>query len=453
MFVRTVALVAAVVVLVAGCADTAKPPPVTTTPKPDSIIRLVNLNAAMGFKMGEGDPAGTDATPEDIAFLADDIVRQNGDIAHLQEMALPAAQELRTVLAKKTGDEWQLNWAKSGTATYYPGKDKNEAPSPGYDNTQSGNAQLVRIGDGIRAQKAITLDDADNEQGMVLPSGGRSFLGAEITTANGTINIYNTHLALAEVPDDVRAKDVQHIQAFTEARATPTVLTGDFNQTVDFVAGQPYPYRLTVDAIRAFTHDYGYTDVARDKGPTSNEKRKALGPKRIDFILARGVLASDTERFVSHESDHWGLVTTIAPDTGAPSDPPPSPSTSTTTTTTPAPAGPTVAGAIQRYETYLHAVGAEDLATVCDIAGPAAKQAEDEGFGPCETTMPMMFQMISPAQKQALTTATVDPAQVTGGGTRVEIPTAAIRASVVFTSSDLGDSTLDYLDGQWYVTD
>ncbi|MFG2595957.1 hypothetical protein [Streptomyces sp. NPDC048462] len=69
-------------------------------------------------------------------------------------------------------------------------------------------------------------------------------------------------------------------------------------------------------------------------------------------------------------------------------------------------------GAIQRYEQYLHAVGREGINTVCEVAGPAAKQAEDQGFGPCTSTFVVTFQMISPAQKKALRTATVDPKRV-----------------------------------------
>lgn len=36
---------------------------------------MVNLNAAMGFGLGPGDSRGTDATTEDIARLADDILK------------------------------------------------------------------------------------------------------------------------------------------------------------------------------------------------------------------------------------------------------------------------------------------------------------------------------------------------------------------------------------------
>ncbi|HVV10489.1 hypothetical protein [Amycolatopsis sp.] len=127
-------------------------------------------------------------------------------------------------------------------------------------------------------------------------------------------------------------------------------------------------------------------------------------------------------------------------------------STSTSQQPTSTQQSPT-AGAVARYETFLHAVGKEDLATACEIAGPAAKQAEDQGLGPCEQTFPITFQMISPTQKRALRSATVDRARITEDSpTKVEIPASAVRASVKFTDSDLGDATLEYRGGQWYVT-
>jgi predicted RNA-binding protein YlqC (UPF0109 family) len=68
--------------------------------------------------------------------------------------------------------------------------------------------------------------------------------------------------------------------------------------------------------------------------------------------------------------------------------------------------------------------------------------------------MAMMFTMISPTQKKALRTATVDPGKVTGKSGTVEIPAQAIRAGAVkFTSRDLGDTTLTLMNGQWFVTD
>ena len=447
--------------LVAGCDGSTPPPPRPTAAAHDDVVRIVNLNAAMGYMNLAGNSRGTDALTSDFELLADDILAQRGDVANLQEMALPAARELAGILAEKTGDEWQLNWAFSGNATYYTGQKGESGPRPDYRDVPAGNAQLIRIGDGITAQKPLTddgkKDDGKNaDQGIMLPSGGRSFVGAEITTAVGPIAVYNTHLALADqVSDEERAADIAAIQEVTEANSDPTVLTGDFNQNIDFVPGQPYPSPKTVDAIRAFMDTHGYTDTARDEGPTSNEKRKHLGTKRIDYILARGVATTDTVRFVSHESDHWGLATTLDLTATAvsPGTSTPAPTTTTTTTTSTAPAGPTAEGAIARYEEFLHATGTGDVATMCEIAGPAAKKAEDEGFGPCERTMPVMLSMISAEQKAALAAATIDPAKVTEKGATVLIPATAIRAAVTFTSGDIGDAELSYLDGQWFVTD
>ncbi|MFI6875299.1 hypothetical protein ACIBL6_17860 [Streptomyces sp. NPDC050400] len=88
------------------------------------------------------------------------------------------------------------------------------------------------------------------------------------------------------------------------------------------------------------------------------------------------------------------------------------------------------------------------------MAGPAAKQAEDEGFGPCTSTFVVTFQMIPPAKKKALRTATVDPLRVTmPTPDKAEIPTAAIKASVTFSEDELGDSTLEYLKNNWFITD
>jgi hypothetical protein len=110
-------------------------------------------------------------------------------------------------------------------------------------------------------------------------------------------------------------------------------------------------------------------------------------------------------------------------------------------------------GAVERYETYLHAVGEEDVATACEIAAPAAKKAEDEGFGPCEKTLPITFQLFSSAQRKALQSATVDRGSVTVGSTKTEIPAKAVRAGVKFTDHDLGDAVLELRGGAWYVTD
>ncbi|MET7302651.1 hypothetical protein [Embleya sp. NPDC005575] len=137
-----------------------------------------------------------------------------------------------------------------------------------------------------------------------------------------------------------------------------------------------------------------------------------------------------------------------APTASGPQSPP------ATSGTQPSPQGASTEAAIQRYEQYLHAVGREDVTTVCEIAGPAAKKAQNEGFGPCTSTIPVMFQMISAPQKKALQTATVDPKRVSvRPPDKVKIPAEAVRATVTFSESDLGSNTLQYLGNAWYIVD
>ncbi|UGQ12174.1 hypothetical protein LO772_00755 [Yinghuangia sp. ASG 101] len=176
-----------------------------------------------------------------------------------------------------------------------------------------------------------------------------------------------------------------------------------------------------------------------------------------------------------------GAASSAAPSVSAsaPTPPPPpsatatnSPSASASSATTPAQTTPapdssappstaggtapkTTQGAIARYEEFLHATGREDLDTMCEISSFAAKKAEEEGFGACRSAYTYVLQeLISPEQKAALRTATVDPGKITvQGPARVDIPAAAVKASVTFAEDELGTSTLEYIDGNWYVTD
>ncbi|MEU9091585.1 hypothetical protein ACIOEW_39960 [Streptomyces sp. NPDC087901] len=118
------------------------------------------------------------------------------------------------------------------------------------------------------------------------------------------------------------------------------------------------------------------------------------------------------------------------------------------------PAPRTKEGAIQRYEQYLHALGREDIDKVCEVAGPAARKAQDQGFGPCASTYAVVFQMMSSTQKKALRTATVDPQRiVVRTPDKIDMPVEAVRASAAFSESDLGSYTLEYLKNDWYITD
>jgi hypothetical protein len=145
--------------------------------------------------------------------------------------------------------------------------------------------------------------------------------------------------------------------------------------------------------------------------------------------------------------------TATPPVTVTASSTPPTPTTPPQPTTTPRSTPAKPAGAVERYEAYLHAVGDEDVTTACEIAAPAAKKAEDEGFGPCEKTLPISFQLFSAGQRKALRTATVDRGRVTEGSKKVEIPAKAVQAGVEFTSGDLGDAVLELRGGKWYITD
>lgn len=325
---RAAIAVAVVLAGATGCREDTDPPP----PNPDTSVTVVNLNAAMGFGLRPGDPLGTDATPEDLALLAADVLKHPADVVHLQEMAAPAARQLRALLISRTGAEWQLNWSHSTLASYYAGKAEDEPPV--WQDVSAGNAQLVRIGSGVRSQRAITVDDdrpvdGQPDQGIVLPTRGRSFQGAELVTDSGVIDVYNLHLALArDFSDEERARDVRFVQEFTEARANPAIVTGDFNQVIDNSLPDLLPSDSeTVAALTDFLDEHGYADLGKDLGPTSNrqpdEDVKKLVRARIDFILARGVGGRDTAKFESHESDHWGLVTTVVP--GGPASRPPAP--------------------------------------------------------------------------------------------------------------------------------
>ncbi|MFD8497546.1 hypothetical protein [Amycolatopsis sp. NPDC059657] len=133
---------------------------------------------------------------------------------------------------------------------------------------------------------------------------------------------------------------------------------------------------------------------------------------------------------------------------------PPSSSSAAPTSTEAEGPDPSKAGGIARYTKFLRAVGAQDLDVVCEIAAPAAKKAEKDGFGPCKQTMTMMFGMISAKQKEALRGATIDPAAVkTISATQIQVPSNAIKASVKFTDSDFGNQTLKFQGGDWYIYD
>ncbi|WP_328604145.1 hypothetical protein OG943_29285 [Amycolatopsis sp. NBC_00345] len=155
-----------------------------------------------------------------------------------------------------------------------------------------------------------------------------------------------------------------------------------------------------------------------------------------------------------------GGATSAAPTSSNSALPPPATTSAAPTSTKPVTttqAAPSTkksdAGAVERYESFLHAVGSQDVTTACEIAGPAAKKAQDEGFGPCEATLPVTFAMFSPSQRKALQGASVDRARITESSKKVDIPAKAVKADAKFTDGDLGDAVLELRNGKWYVTD
>ncbi|MGH8793389.1 MAG: hypothetical protein ACRDXX_12175 [Stackebrandtia sp.] len=118
------------------------------------------------------------------------------------------------------------------------------------------------------------------------------------------------------------------------------------------------------------------------------------------------------------------------------------------------PAPESVEAAIARFEDFLHALGGEDLDTVCEIAAPAAKIAEDEGFGPCEDTYGIVLGMISDEEAAALETATVDQTLVEhrDDGT-VFVPVDAVVSDVQFSEENLGSYTLEYQENDWFIVE
>jgi hypothetical protein len=221
----------------------------------------------------------------------------------------------------------------------------------------------------------------------------------------------------------------------------------------------PYHVRLSLGKDKSTVHYRTTWDQPDPKldcegtwTVTGSTKRLAAMHEKIESTKAGNCVHEgnvslelvDGKLRVSYTGDGVSMVATLVKRvrTDAPPVSPPPP-----------PAGNTTEAALKRFEEYLHAVGNENLDVVCEIAGPAAKKAERDGFGPCRQTMPIMFQMISPAQKQALKTATVDAKQVTAKPGKIDVPAKAIRAgSVKFTSSDFGDNTMTFQNGQWFIT-
>lgn len=108
--------------------------------------------------------------------------------------------------------------------------------------------------------------------------------------------------------------------------------------------------------------------------------------------------------------------------------------------------------AVGRYETYLHAIGNEDVATACEIGRIAAEKRGRGEPGSCEHSMEIRFGMYSPDEKRAMRAATVDRSGVDASATRVDIPTHAVKVDVELIETELDDATMELRDGKWFRT-
>ena len=165
----------------------------------------------------------------------------------------------------------------------------------------------------------------------------------------------------------------------------------------------------------------------------------------LTAVFATSACTDDAKTDDAKSSPEVGLPTASSTPS-APSALPPSPSSTVVPRT--------IEAAIARYLTVLHALSRGDLKTMCAIAGPAAKQAEAEGFGKCRTTFAITRSMFSTTQLKALRTATVSKSKVTRRANgNVDIPARAVVADARFTEHDLSDMTLSYRHGNWFIID
>jgi subtilisin family serine protease len=201
---------------------------------------------------------------------------------------------------------------------------------------------------------------------------------------------------------------------------------------------------LTVRPIEGLTEDpgTGRLAVAYDGKRGTFEPTGASGSEHVQFGEISGVIWATPTR----EEVDLGQLSSTPPVDDEDEEPEP--------TDPGEPADNSMEAAVARFEDYLHALGEGDIDTVCEIAGPAAQRAEDQGFGPCESTFGTVVDMISPEQAEALKTATVNLALIesTGPG-QIHIPVEAVNADVTFTESDLGSYTIAYQDGGWFIID
>jgi hypothetical protein len=107
----------------------------------------------------------------------------------------------------------------------------------------------------------------------------------------------------------------------------------------------------------------------------------------------------------------------------------------------------TVEAAVARFEEFVHALGAGDVATACAI-GRVAVEVGGAGLS-CEQAIPLLREMSTDEELAALSDASVDPSRVEQTApNRVEIPPAPPYSTAPETDPPV---VLEHDGTNWYV--
>ena len=137
--------------------------PNAAAPPNDNIVRVVDLNAAMGFRAARR-PGRHRRHPAGPRHCSPTTSSASAATSRTCRRWHCPPRRLRTILREKTGDDWQLNFAFTGDATFFTGRQGRDDPAGTTATSRTGNAQLIRIGDGISSQRPLT-DDGKRHDG------------------------------------------------------------------------------------------------------------------------------------------------------------------------------------------------------------------------------------------------------------------------------------------------
>lgn len=258
-----------------------------------TTLRVFNLNIGQGAGNKPFDGKGTES--RELWKIAQLVADGHADIATLQEIFGGDVKKLEQMLEKITGDDWTIYFGPASNKAQF-----NDWPSlfdernPFVRYGPFGNAIAVRNGD------ILSSEPLGNHQ-LAGPSAdeGRSLVGVRVHTNSGPMDIYTTHVAEDQYPD--QANQINKI--WGQVGADPrTVVTGDFNEALDGPAqGDP-----SHEALRRHD-DLGY----RDSGNAGATSVNGTG-RRIDYIFTgKDLRAGQPSPVDGRPSDHNGMVVDV----------------------------------------------------------------------------------------------------------------------------------------------